>query len=72
MVKDNGIKTESLKDKAQYVIVQSKRNAYFITYVPITLLDENDWRVLDYADYYSDACRKTDRWKEKITGTYIV
>jgi hypothetical protein len=72
MIKNSETKTESLKNNAQYVIVQSKRNAHFITYIPITLLDENKWKVLDYADYYTDACRKTDRWKEKITGTYIV
>lgn len=61
-------------EKAEYVIVQNKFNKYYITFIPVGLYEKQkeQWNVLDYGYYYTDACRKTDRWNEKITGVFVV
>lgn len=60
--------------EAEYVIVQHKCNEHHITFISLQKYEneKENWNFLDYADYYTDACRKTDRWNEKLTGTWIV
>jgi len=60
--------------EAEYIIVQHKYNKYYITYLPVNIYEKEkeNWIFLDYGYYYTDACRKTDRWNEKITGVFVV